>query len=135
MNMEALNWQIIHVSFKAVCIIAAATMVAFWIITFQKNEDVSSIEVISFGSRPDIRQPEITICVNNPFLEEKLQNISSNVTSQGYTQYLKGNMTGNELYNSISFEDVTINILEYFDHLDEEIYILFESGIHWIQVT
>ena len=112
--MDLLNWNTLHVSFKILCFIAATIMIFHWIDIFQRNEDVSSIEIASFGSREDIVQPEVTICIIQPFLEENFSTNISERNSQGYTQYLKGNTSGNEFYDNIVFENVTINIFDYF---------------------
>ena len=122
--MDLLNWNTIHVSFKLLCFIAATIMIVHWIDIFQRNEDVSSIEITSFGIKEDIFQPEITICITQPFLDERFSNNNPDRDSQGYIQYLKGNNSENDFYNDMVFENVTINLFEYFDQL----HVIWKNG-------
>ena len=118
-------------SFKVLCFTAAASMLVYWGIEFRRDEDVSLVEITSFGSRQDILQPEVTVCIVQPFLKEKLSNNNSERNIKGYIRYLAGNIKGNEVYNKIVFENVTINLL---DHI-VNIYVMWKNGTNEVMST
>ena len=112
MTLKFLDMSIII--FKLLCCIAAFFMVGFWIFKFHENEDVSAIEYISYESHSNIIYPEMTICINHPFLYDNLSLDSGvNVSTMEYYLYILGKRSFREEYRHISYSNVTLNILEY----------------------
>ena len=100
--------------FKFLCCIAAFFMVGFWIFKFHENEDVSAIEYISYESHSNIIYPEMTICINYPFIYDTLRSDSGvNVPTMEYYLYILGKSSFREEYRYISFSNVTLNIFDY----------------------
>ena len=87
--------------FKAICLIATAGMIVYWIAKYLKDEDISVVEYKLVENMDTAFQPEFTICFESPFIEEKLNQISSNISSQKYVQYLGGEIPGDEIYLSL----------------------------------
>ena len=81
---------ITSVSFRLICIILTTSMIGFWIFKYNKNEDVSVIEYVSIDSMDEVMYPEITICINRPFIAKTLLEFGGNVTAKEYNKYLKG---------------------------------------------
>ena len=61
--------------FRALCLVATAIMILYWIVKFLRNEDVSLVEWRLFENTNDIAQPELTICLHDPFIDEKLERL------------------------------------------------------------
>ena len=111
--MKTNNLDIITLMFKIICGIVTLFMVAYWILKFQKNEDVSQVEYTTVTAMPEAIYPEITICIFNPFLEKR---IKENVDVEDYFEYLAGNEEPAEKYENIRFLNVTINIFDYVNY-------------------
>ena len=105
----------IKLVFKAICLIVTAGMIVYWIAKYLKDEDISVVEYKLVENMDTAFQPEFTICFESPFIEEKLNQISSNISSQKYVQYLSGEIPGDEIYRGIDYDNVTIQLFEYLD--------------------
>ena len=103
--------------FTVFCIIVTCFMVGYWIFKYLKNDDIISIEYIPTNEQENNMLPEITICIQHPFIDEKLQNISHDLDGEKYLQYLRGDMAMNDTYQGISYQQVTLNLDEYFKNL------------------
>ena len=112
MDLGCSNISII--AFKFICWMAALFMVGFWIYRFHENEDVSAIQYVLYEKEMDLGYPEMSICIIMPFIYENLSlNSSINVSVNEYNNYLTGHSTFREAYRSISFNNVTLNLLEH----------------------
>ena len=109
--------KFLHISiiiFKVLCGIAASFMVGFWIFKFNENEDVSAIEYISYETHSDITYPELSICINKPFIYDNLSlDPKVHVSADEYHQYIIGQSIFREEYRNISYRNVTLNMFEY----------------------
>ena len=99
---------------KAICLIATAGMIIYWITKYLKDEDISVVEYNLVKNMETAFQPEFTICFENPFIEEKLSDINSNISSQKYVQYLNGEIPGDATYKGIDYDNVTIKLSNFF---------------------
>ena len=107
---------IIHF-FKFLCVIIAGFMVGYWFYKFRKDEDISVIEYKPFKDAENTLYPELNFCLFNPFLNNKLDNISGGLNRTMYIEYLNGNIPANETYEKISFEAVTLNFFDYLENI------------------
>ena len=74
--------------FKILCGIAAVVMIGYWIFKFNKNDDVSAIEYISYETHSDIVYPELSICFISPFTSPVLfWSSSGNISATEYEEY------------------------------------------------
>jgi len=92
-------------------------MVGYWIYKFYKNDDLTVIEYNSQGKVENVIFPELTICVFNPFLIEKLQEINKFLDQETYLKYLKGEVVFNETYKEIDYDRITVNLYDHFQAL------------------
>ena len=107
-----------NIFFKAMCGTTAFFMVGFWALKFYRNEDVSAIEYISLDSQKDIAYPELSICLTRPYIYQNLLSHSDgNVSVDEYDKYLHGKSMFLEEYTKINFNNVTLNLIEYFDYV------------------
>ena len=107
----------VKLAFKAICLSVTAGMIVYWIVKYIKNEDVSVVEHRLIKNMETVLQPEFTICVVNPFIEEKLGDINPDITTQKYLQYLSGEIPGDATYKGIDYENVTIQLLKYLNYV------------------
>ena len=112
--MSFLRWNILNWIFKVACTLATVSMVSFWIIKFQKNEDLSVIEYKQISNFKGMINPEFTVCLKRPFLANKLGEIG--MSSDTYSEYLEGKLNFDYRYKYIDFNNVTF---ELFDHLKD----------------
>jgi hypothetical protein len=96
-------------------------MVVYWIIKFNKNEDISVIETTTFEKLENVSHPEFTICMRSPFIDKKLTEISPESNGQSYMDYLKGDISDNKIYKNVDYENVTEQVYDY----------LIRIGIIW----
>ena len=106
--------SISNVTFKAICWIAAVFMIGFWIFNYYQNDDVSAIQYVSFDTKTNIAYPELSICISKPFI---YQNLSLDVSAVEYNRYLVGLTAFREEYRRVSFDSVTLNLLEHVQSL------------------
>lgn len=103
--------------FKCLCVLATSFMVGYWVFKYGKNHDVTIIEYKSLGDIPDFMYPELSICLLNPFFQNKSLNITAEYSfSVDYAIYLKGNSKF-ERYKDVKYEDVVIDLAKYFERL------------------
>ena len=101
------------------CVATAFFMVGFWALKFYRNEDVSAIEYISYDSHRDIAYPELSICFMRPYVYQNLSAHSDgNVSPDEYDGYLHGDTKLLEKYAKIHFNNVTLNLIEYFKYAE-----------------
>ena len=103
--------------FKAVCLSVTAVMIVYWIAKYLKDEDISVLEYKLVKNMETVFHPELTICVENPFIESKFKDISSEISGQKYLQYLKGEVPGDAIYKNIDYDNVTIQLFEHLNNL------------------
>ena len=87
--------------YKFICVVAAVVMVGYWFYKFHKNENLTTTEFKSGDRIGKIIYPELTICIQNPFLNEKLAEVSNGLNSETYLKYLKGDISFNDTYANI----------------------------------
>ena len=113
--MKFLHWNTLDLLFKVVCTLATVFMIVFWLIKFLENEDVSVIEKKDIEDFEELIYPEISLCILNPFLDNKLKAIHSNLSTHKYKKYLFGkwNTSFDGMYKKIDFNNVTLDIFDY----------------------
>ena len=107
----------VHKIYKFICVVATGIMVGYWFYKFHKNEDLTTIEFKSEGRIGKIIYPEVTICIENPFLNEKLAEVNKNLDNETYLKYLKGDISFNDTYANIEFDQVTLNLPNYIERI------------------
>jgi len=113
--MAYLSSNIFNLVFKAVCLTATLIMVGYWIMKFLRNEDVSVIDYQSLETVENPTQPEFSICLENPFKQEKFNGTGTGIQVKNYLAYLGGHITGDDTYKDIDFDDVSINLFDYLE--------------------
>ena len=67
----------ISLIFKTLCVVTTVGMIGFWLYKYHQNEDATLIEYKPVDSTENTVYPESTFCVIDPFLNIKLNDVSS----------------------------------------------------------
>ena len=118
------NCEIFKNCFKGFCFLSTLAMIVYWIIIFQRDDDISSIEILTPGLSDKTQQPELNICLMHPFLEEKIRKLGDNITSKNYLNYLKGQHDFEQQFRKLEFDEISLNLLDYLLHIG----IAFKPG-------
>ena len=101
MSMKLLG--VAKFTFKISCFITVLCMISLWVSRFMKDEDLCIVEYKSFGNAEDIELPEASLCVQDPFVEHKLNVLG--ITTATYREHLAGKGF-NESLTNINYTDV-----------------------------
>ena len=100
--------------FTISCVVVVAFMVAYWVYKFQvEDRDIGVVDYAPLKNAIEVQFPAVSVCFKNPFLLQKLREISSNITGQAYLQYLEGKLY-DEMYEQINYSNVTVDLGKYF---------------------
>ena len=116
-KMPCVKWSCINSLVTAICCIGTVIMVCYWIVRYHKNEDVSSVEYQAIDTMEDPTQVELTLCMSNPVLEDKIKKIRPDLNGKDYIKYLRGEIIGNQTYEMINYENVAFNLFDHFKSL------------------
>ena len=104
--------------FKCLCLVTAGCMSGYWIYKYWKDEDITVIEYKDFKDSDAMNLPAMSLCFSNPFTisNRSLEN-NETLNIENYLKFLRGEDGFNRIYETVSFENVTINILDYLDNI------------------
>ena len=107
--------SILKTLFKGACLLAAILMGFYWIFEFVvTDEDLSLVDYKKFH-QTEVRLPEVSLCIENPFMEDKLYEINSTITVSKYLEFLKGNIY-EESMRDIDYDNVTVDLSDHLLH-------------------
>ena len=106
MNISKLSlWKTL---FKTFCLVTTLAIICYWFYEYAIiDEDLSLVfyEEKRFLEHNDF--PMVSICLDNPFSEDRMREIDNSFNTTVYKQYLAGNITTTRL-SIIDFNNVTI---------------------------
>ena len=102
--------KVLQRAFHVICVFATAGMVGFWIYKFELDKDIASMNYKKYFDTEDDTIPVLSICLSDPFLEDKLNKHKINIST--YKNFLFGEMFEERLM-SIDYESVTIDLKDY----------------------
>ena len=114
LGMSCLARKTFKICFTVVCTIVVAFMIGYWFYKYEiEDKDVGVVDYAQLSDEEDIEFPAISLCLVEPFLDEKFIGTGLNDFMYLYVQYLEG-----ELYNvsfeQIDYDNVTIDLTQYF---------------------
>ena len=105
------NWTKV---FHFICSTAAFSLTSWCIYKYIKDDDVSHVNYKRYHSDKDSIYPSLTLCFNNPFLNEKLEQYGDGINTTTYSKFLKG-LYWDERMTKIDYDNVTLDIVRYLD--------------------
>ena len=109
-TMEISVRKFLILAFRVLCVLTTLVMCAYWGHKFTLNKDYSVITYKTFDGEVGDIHPTISLCLKNPFLEDRLAGCGVNVSS--YLSFLKGDHFEESMLN-IDYNNVTIDISDY----------------------
>lgn len=106
--------------FKVLCFIGVLIMVGYWLYKFEiEDRDIGVVDY-EILEKVDVEYPVLSLCFKNPFIERELNkfivNGSQKLDKSSYEQYLKGENIDDKIMKSIMYENVTIDLDNYFSY-------------------
>ena len=106
MNLKEL--ETFQLGFQCVCIIVVIGYGLISIGDFIQNDDLCEVSFKRFHSDKESIYPAFTMCLNTPFVEERLKKISSTINSSSYESYLAGMGKTNENLKNVDYNNVVL---------------------------
>ena len=101
--------------FTVLCMVVFSFMMGYWFYKYGvEDRDIGVVDYIRLEELDeDFKVPIASICLRNPFLDQKLNDINENINSTTYLKYLEGDLF-EEHYNGIDYDNVTTDLNDYF---------------------
>ena len=125
--------MILSYSFYLLCIFTTLLMLIYWGYRFSLNEDLSVVTYRKFYERDDDMYPTVSICLENPFLKQRLA--EHGVDPNLYLEFLKGRYFSEEFLD-INYGNVTMDISDFIKGYKmkfrngSDIAVTFDSGVN-----
>ena len=117
------NWTRI---FHLICSISAFSLTCWCIYKYMKDEDVSLVNYKRYHSDKNSIYPSLTLCFNNPFLNDRLESFGKGINTTTYSKFLKG-LHWDERMVDINYDNVTLDINQ---HLEEAKVVLANGTVY-----
>ena len=104
--------QVVTSLFQFLCTCAAIFLVVVCIFEFRKDEDLTEVSFKRFHEDEESIYPEISICLSDAYLEDRLKSMGEGINATTYEKFLKGELW-DERMSVIDYSDVTKNIKNY----------------------
>ena len=113
--MNLLNRKTFKCCFGVVCAIVVAFMVGYWLYKYEiEDRDIGVVDYTQLKDEKDIEFPAISLCIEEPYLDEKLKAIIPEISKCEYNYYLGGEVFYNSSYEQIDYANVTVDLRLYF---------------------
>ena len=99
--------------FKAVCTVCVVCMVGYWFYKFDvEDRDVGIVDYTSFEDDSRIAYPVASLCFVQPFSREKVSQMTPELDTDHYLNYLKGDVVEEE-FQDVNYWNITLELDEY----------------------
>ena len=104
--------QVFRFTFASICMVCVAGMIYYWVYKFLVDDrDIGSVDYEDVPES-EMKLPVGSICVQDPFLENKIELIDPEMNGTTYLKHLKGEIY-EERFENIDHENVTLNLDNY----------------------
>jgi hypothetical protein len=107
-----LEIKFIKYTFQFVCFIATCVLVGIWLDRYFLDEDVSSVETLTYFDTENDVFPVLSMCFEQTFEDELFKTFGKNIRGSQYKDFLLGKYYDEDLKN-IDYNDVSTNITEF----------------------
>ena len=105
--------EAIEYSFKASCFLVVLLMFVLWIQKYVDDKNVCLVDYIPSKVDHEALIPEMSLCFRKPFIEDRFDGLGFEVNTSTYLKHLTGEEF-QEKYNHIEYNNVTVNLNDYF---------------------
>ena len=105
-------WKLLGIHFQMVCILGAAFTLFWCCWEYSKNEDVVEVSFKRYGEDPQSIYPDITLCFESPFSDEKLNLYGEGINNARYRYFLSGQAFDKRMLN-IDYETVSLELKQH----------------------
>ena len=109
-NMVQGRSDLWHMSFRLCCWIATISLICKWLYKYSQDEDLCEVDYRNYYQTEDDLAPELSLCFNSPFSQEKLEKLGVNETK--YKNVLEGKDFDSYLVD-IDFNSISLNANDY----------------------
>ena len=110
------SWARLSQFFQMICIFGAGSLLLWCYSEYSKNEDVVEVSFKKYGKDEESIYPDISLCFDHPFIEEKLKLYDTTLTNSLYAIFLMGeDFDGkwNEKVLGINYENVSLQLKDH----------------------
>ena len=119
MNQKIVTKRNVKLFFTFGCIIIVAIMIGYWFYKFEiEDRDIGVVDFVPLDEGTDINLPFVTLCFIDPFIDERLKNLTSNINEESYLQYLKGDLYDRRL-QTLEYSSLTFDLGDYFMYAED----------------
>ena len=105
-------WKALGDFFQIVCILGAASSLMWCCWEYSKNEDVVEVKFRKYADTPESVYPDITLCFESPFSDEKLNAYGEGISKAKYKYFLMGEYFDERMLK-IDYETVSLQFNTY----------------------
>ena len=120
--MSLRDSELWYCAYAVACVLATVALGITCITKYNANEDVSQNNFHKFHQDgTDDIYPSVTLCVANPFLEDKLKAYGDGINIRSYSDFLHG-ITWDERMLEVDYDNVTVSIEDHLNAIYVEFY-------------
>ena len=98
--------------FHIFCVLSALSLTCWCFHKYMQDKDVSLVNYKRFHSDRGSIYPSLTLCFNNPFLNDKLKTFGDGINTSTYYSFLEGLLWDKRMVD-IDYDNVTVNLDDY----------------------
>ena len=106
------RFEHLHNIFHVLCIIAASSLITYWLYIFSLNEDLCNVNYKNYRENKLDEYPILSICLADFISDEKLLFQNLKINKSTYINFLKGKSFDPE-FSNIEYNDIKKNISDY----------------------
>ena len=108
------------ITFTIICVTVVVCMVCYWIYKYEvEDRDIGVVDYVLVKEIPeDMKIPVVSLCLRDPFLQNKLSLINDSIDTTEYKNYLKGEIQNTTL-DQIDYKNATLHLRDYFTFVQE----------------
>ena len=108
-----ISFKCLKFFYSCTCVAAAIGFVIWGVYRYSLDEDITRIDVKNFNADEESIYPSVSLFFYSPCIKEKFEKQGNGITPTIYKRFLQGD-EWNENLMDIDYNDVTINIIDYF---------------------
>ena len=108
-------WTRFVTCFHLICSVAALSLVVYWLYKFSRNADLCIVDYKKYHYTESDVFPMLTICLKNPFSNERFMAHAPGINQTAYLRFLSGREFDHKMLN-VKYENMLIDMNEYVEN-------------------